>query len=73
MDRVWRGVARGGDGQVVCPRPDLVGWEACIDCRLLDVEDDRDRGCGESEPLASIEGSWGSEPIRPGQLIVELL
>lgn len=62
------------DGQVACPRPDLVRWESCIECHLLEaVDEDRLRGCGEFEPLAPTEGSWGSAPIRPGQLIVELL
>jgi hypothetical protein len=62
------------DGQVACPRPDLVGWKACIDCHLLEAADeDRAPGCAESEPLAPIEGSWSSGRIRPGQLIVELL
>lgn len=62
------------DGQVACPRPDIVGWEACIDCHLLEAaEEDRERGCGESEPRYRLEGSWGSDPIRPGKLIVELL
>jgi hypothetical protein len=38
------------DGKVACPRSDLVDWEGCIDCHLLeDVEGGRDQGCGASE------------------------
>jgi hypothetical protein len=43
------GAARAvSGGTVACPRLDIVSWQRCLDCHLLEaVEDDRDRGCGE--------------------------
>lgn len=38
------------DGEVHCPRGDVVAWERCLECRLLEaVDDDRELGCGELE------------------------
>lgn len=60
-------------GHVMCPLPDLIGWEACIGCRHLeDVEHDRDRGCGEPEPDSRVEMP-GDPALHPGHLIVDLL
>lgn len=40
------------DGEVLCPRGDVVAWESCLQCRLLEaIDDDRELGCGELEQL----------------------
>ena len=46
-----RGEARSVvDSRVSCPRGDLVAWELCLECHLLEtVDDERDFGCGDVE------------------------
>lgn len=63
------------DGEVICPKGDLVSWQSCLECRLLEaVDDDRELGCGELETAGPPAG-WQHtiEPIRLPELIIELL
>ena len=62
-------------GEVFCPRGDLVAWQHCLECRLLEaVDDDRELGCGELEASAPATGQQHTvDPIRWPELIIELL
>jgi hypothetical protein len=63
------------DDGVFCPRGDLVTWQSCLDCHLLEaVDEDRERGCGELEsfePPIMVQPT--SHRLRWPELIIELL
>jgi len=63
------------DGEVFCPRGDLVAWQHCLECRHLEaVDDDRDFGCGELEASGPAAGQQQTiDPVRWPELIIELL
>jgi hypothetical protein len=63
------------DGEVFCPRGDLVAWQNCLECHLLEtVDDDRELGCGELEASGPATGQQQTiDPVRWPELIIELL
>lgn len=63
------------DGEVFCPRGDLVAWQGCLECHLLEAVDD-DRGLGSTELEASGPATGQQptiDPVRWPELIIELL
>ena len=63
------------DGEVFCPFGDLVAWQHCLECRLLEaVDDDRELGCGELKTSVPATGPQQPiDPVRWPELIIELL
>lgn len=63
------------DGEVFCPRGELVAWQHCLECRHLEaVAADRDFGCGELEASGPATGQQQTiDPVRWPELIIELL
>lgn len=63
------------DGEVDCPRGDLVPWQQCLGCHVLEtVDDEREIGCGEVETPGLATGQEQStHRDRWPQLMIELL
>ena len=63
------------DEGVFCPRGDIVAWQSCLDCHLLEaVDEDREFGCGGLETVGSpsVPQPAADRLLWP-ELIIELL